>query len=246
MEIKKIQIGDLYLHYADYQDFADYIFEHLRSADNQLIIVHINLRNYYFMNKDSTLYDDIRNNSLAVFEGIGLKICAALKGFGFISDLNGTDLFPLFMKLPERTDHKIFLLGGSEKSLSGTIEHIHQKYPEVKVAGFHNGYFNEKDEERIVNSINNSHADVLLISMGFPLQEKFVFKHRNKLNAALIWNLGGLFDFLSGLKPRAPVIIRRMRLEWLYRFLKEPIRMFHRNTIAAVWSIGNILFIKKQ
>ncbi len=246
MEIKKIQIGDLYLHYADFENFAVYISEYLKSGNKQLIIVHINLRNYYFMNKDSTLYDDIRNNSLAVFEGIGLKMCAALKGFGFISDLNGTDLFPLFMKLLERTDHKIFLLGGSEKSLAGTIEYIHQKYPEVKVTGFHNGYFDEKDEKEIVNFINRSCADVLLISMGFPLQEKFIFKHRNKLNVSLIWNLGGLFDFLSGLKPRAPVIIRRMRFEWLYRFVKEPVRMFHRNTIAAVWSIGNILFIKKQ
>ncbi len=82
--------------------------------------------------------------------------------------------------------------------------------------------------------------------MGFPLQEKFVFKYRDKLNVSLIWNLGGLFDFLSGLKPRAPAIIRRMRFEWLYRFVKEPIRMFHRNTVSAVWSVGKILLIKKQ
>lgn len=245
MKIKKIQIGDLYLHYADLEDFAVYVSGHLKSGKEQLIIVHINLRNYYFMNKDKSLYDDIKNNSIAVFEGIGLKMCAALKGFGFISDLNGTDLFPLFMKLQERTGHKIFLLGGSEKSLAGTVKNISQNYPAVKIAGFHNGYFDKKDESEIVDFINTSCADVLLISMGFPLQEKFVFEHRDKLNVSLIWNLGGLFDFLSGLKPRAPAIIRKMRFEWLYRFVKEPIRMFHRNTIAAAWSVGKILFIKK-
>lgn len=246
MEIKKLQIGDLNLHYADFEDFAVYLSGHLKFSNKQLIIVHINLRNYYFMNKDNTLYDNIKNNSIAVFEGIGLKVCAALKGFGFISDLNGTDLFPLFMKLTERTGHKFFLLGGSEKSLAGTIEHIHQNYPQVNVTGSHNGYFDEKEEAEIVKLINKSCADVLLISMGFPLQEKFVFKYRDKLNVSLIWNLGGLFDFLSGLKPRAPAIIRRMRFEWLYRFVKEPFRMFHRNTVSAVWSVGKILFIKKQ
>ncbi len=114
MEIKKLQIGDLNLHYAEFEDFAVYLSGHLKFSNKQLIIVHINLRNYYFMNKDNTLYDNIKNNSIAVFEGIGLKMCAALKGFGFISDLNGTDLFPLFMKLTERTGHKFFY-GGSEK-----------------------------------------------------------------------------------------------------------------------------------
>ena len=150
------------------------------------------------------------------------------------------------MKKLEGTDHKIFLLGGSDVALNGTIEHIKKNYNAIKISGYHNGYFVTNDEYEIVKAINDSHADILLISMGFPLQEKFVFKLRDKLNVSLIWNLGGLFDIVSGLKPRAPLLMRNLRLEWFYRFIREPVRMFHRNTVAAVWSMGNILFHKKQ
>ena len=246
MNIKNVRIRDLYLHYSDLKDFIEYIYELMRYGKKQIIIVHINLRNYYFMNMDKTLYDDIKNDSIAVFEGIGLKTCMILKGYGFLEDLNGTDLFPLFLKKLERTDHKIFLLGGSDDALNGTIEHIKKNYVEISISGYNNGYFEPKEEERIVEKINDSQADILLISMGFPLQEKFVFKYKDKLNLILIWNLGGLFDIISGLKPRAPLLMRNFRLEWLYRFMREPVRMFHRNTVAAAWSMGNILFNKKQ
>ena len=246
MNIKNVRIRDLYLHYSDLKDFIEYIYELMRYGKKQIIIVHINLRNYYFMNMDKTLYDDIKNDSIAVFEGIGLKTCMILKGYGFLEDLNGTDLFPLFLKKLERTGHKIFLLGGSDDALNGTIEHIKKNYVEISISGYNNGYFEPKEEERIVEKINDSQADILLISMGFPLQEKFVFKYKDKLNLILIWNLGGLFDIISGLKPRAPLLMRNFRLEWLYRFMREPVRMFHRNTVAAAWSMGNILFNKKQ
>ncbi len=246
MNIKNVRIRDLYLHYSDLKDFIEYIYELMRYGKKQIIIVHINLRNYYFMNRDKTLYENIKNDSIAVFEGIGLKTCMILKGYGFLEDLNGTDLFPLFLKKLERTDHKIFLLGGSDDALNGTIEHIKKNYEEINISGYNNGYFESKDEERIIEKIKDSQADILLISMGFPLQEKFVFKYMNKLNLTLIWNLGGLFDIISGLKPRAPLLMRNLRLEWLYRFMNEPIRMFHRNTVAAAWSMGNILFNKKQ
>ena len=246
MNIKNVRIRDLYLHYSDLKDFIEYIYVLMRYGKKQIIIVHINLRNYYFMNMDKTLYDDIKNDSIAVFEGIGLKTCMILKGYGFLEDLNGTDLFPLFLKKLERTGHKIFLLGGSDDALNGTIEHIKKNYVEISISGYNNGYVEPKEEERIVEKINDSQADILLISMGFPLQEKFVFKYRDKLNLILIWNLGGLFDIISGLKPRAPLLMRNFRLEWLYRFMREPVRMFHRNTVAAAWSMGNILFNKKQ
>ncbi|MDQ3020669.1 MAG: WecB/TagA/CpsF family glycosyltransferase [Bacteroidota bacterium] len=246
MKIKKILISDLDLHYGSFRDFTNYIFEKIESDGSQLIIVHINLNNYYLVNKDKTLYTNIKNNSIAVFEGIGLKLCMAVKGNGLLKDLNGTDLFPLFLKKLKAKGLGIFLLGASQESVKKTYNHIKQNYPGVKVLGYHNGYFKKSDEERIVESVNKSGADVLMIGMGFPLQENFVFKYRNKLNAVLIWNLGGLFDIISGFKPRAPMLIRRVRLEWLYRFFKEPIRMFHRNTIAAIWSIGNILFFKKN
>ncbi len=246
MEIQKIRVGSIDLHCAEFQTFTDHIFERLNHSPGQIIIVHINLRNFYFMNKDESLLNDIRNKSLAVFEGIGLKFCMAVKGKGFLNDLNGTDLIPLFLDKPEIKKYGIFLLGATQESVEGTIKNIKNNHPFVKICGFHNGYFEDSEELKIIEQINSSQADILLVGMGFPIQEKFIFKYRDKLNVKLIWNLGGLFDFLSGVKPRAPYLIRKMRLEWLYRFMKEPFRMLHRNTVAATWSVTNIIFSTKN
>jgi exopolysaccharide biosynthesis WecB/TagA/CpsF family protein len=246
MKINRIRIGDFYLYYSKFHDFVDFVFEQLRSAEKQIILVHINLRNYYFLNNDKILYDNVKKHSIAIFEGIGLKICMAIKGYGFINDLNGTDLIPLFLEKLNKSNHKIFLLGASDNAVEGTFFNINKYFPNVNVAGYHNGYFRDSDNEKILKLINDSQADILFISMGFPLQEKFIFKYRNRLNVTLIWNLGGIFNIISGLKARAPLFIRRIRLEWLYRFLQEPLRMFHRNTIASTWSIGHILFLRKQ
>lgn len=242
MRIQKIRTGNIDLHYAEFKIFTDYIFDRLTYSPGKIIIVFINLRNFYFMNKDESLLNEIKSNSLAVFEGIGLKFCMAIKGKGFIKDLNGTDLIPLFLNKPEIKKYGIFLLGATQESVVGAVEHIKNNYPAVKICGFHNGYFEDSEEQDIIEKINGSQAEILLVCMGFPRQEKFIFKYRDKLNVKLIWNLGGLFDFVSGIKPRAPGFVRRMRMEWLYRFIKEPVRMFHRNTVAATWSIKNIIF----
>lgn len=123
-----------------------------------------------------------------------------------------------------------------------TVESIRKNYRRIIISGYNNGFLREDEEESIVDRINQAGAEVLLLSMSFPLEEQFAFRNREKLKVKMIWNLGGLFDILSGEKKRAPLSLRKIRLEWLYRFLKEPGRMIHRNTVAAFWSISHILF----
>lgn len=241
MLIQKIFLDGLGLHAGELNDFSAHISNYHKISQELLIIVHINLRNYYFMHKDTELMKNIKEYSLPVLDGIGMKFAIMLKKKILVNDLNGTDLFPLVMKSFDNAEKKIFLIGGTKDVLMKTVESIRNNYRRITISGYHNGFFREIEEESIVDRINQSGAEVLLLSMSFPLEEQFAFRNREKLKVKMVWNLGGLFDFLSGEKRRAPLILRKTRLEWLYRFLKEPGRMFHRNTVAAFWSISHIL-----
>lgn len=240
--MQKIFLDGLGLHAGELNDFSDHISNYHNNSQELLIIVHINLRNYYFMHKDTELMKNIKEYSLPVLDGIGMKFAILLKKKIKVNDLNGTDLFPLVMDSFDKAGKRIFIIGGTQNVVMKTVESIRKNYRRIIISGYNNGFLREDEEESIVDRINQAGAEVLLLSMSFPLEEQFAFRNREKLKVKMIWNLGGLFDILSGEKKRAPLSLRKIRLEWLYRFLKEPGRMIHRNTVAAFWSISHILF----
>lgn len=246
MNIRKILISDLTFHTGGFRDFTDFIIEKTTPRNNdKIIIVHVNLRNYYYLHKTEKLKDDIKKNCICVFDGIGMKAGVMMRGYGILPDLNGTDLFPLLMKEFVSSKYGIFLLGADSNAINLAAKKIRKEYPGIDLRGYHGGYFSAAEEDSVIETINQSKSDILIIGRGFPLQEQFVLKHKDRLRVSLIWNVGGLFDILSGIKPRAPELMRKIRLEWLYRFSLEPGRMLHRNTVAAVWSFLHILLNAK-
>ena len=101
---------------------------------------------------------------------------------------------------------------------------MEEKFPNINVVGTHNGFFN--NDEEIVNQINLLNPDVLLVGMGAPKQEKWIFKNKDKLNAKVFIGIGGSFDVMSGKIKRAPLFFQKLGLEWLYRLIKQPKRFF--------------------
>jgi N-acetylglucosaminyldiphosphoundecaprenol N-acetyl-beta-D-mannosaminyltransferase len=247
MALSKIYFDDMVFYTGEFKDFVDFIMEKYVSYNNQkIIITYINLRNYYYLHKDKKLKEEINKNCIMVFEGIGMKIGFLIKGYGLLPDLNGTDIFPLLMSKISELNLGIFLLGSQDNIIKKAAENLLIKYPGINLKGYYNGYFLKKDEPCIINIINNCNTDVLFVGMGFPIQEEFILRNINKINAPLILNVAGLFDTFSGYKTRAPYLVRKIRLEWLYRFIKEPRRMLQRNTVAAFWSLKHIIFNCKK
>jgi N-acetylglucosaminyldiphosphoundecaprenol N-acetyl-beta-D-mannosaminyltransferase len=247
MNTKKILFNNTIYFTGGLNEFADFIFQKvILNKNNKTIITHINLRNYYYYQKDKELKEKIKESCFIIFEGIGMKIGFMLKGYGLLPDLNGTDLFPLLIKKIEGTRTGPFFLGSKENVIIQAVKNIQKEYPALNISGYNNGYFSADEEPGIIEKINKSKANILFVGMGFPLQEKFIIKNIDKINPNLIWNVGGLFDILSGYKPRAPRFFRKMRLEWLFRLMLEPRRMLHRNFIAAPWSLAHIIFNAKK
>jgi exopolysaccharide biosynthesis WecB/TagA/CpsF family protein len=158
-------------------------------------------------------------------------------GNGVKDNINGTDLFPLLCERLANTAHSIFLLGAREGVAESTAANMQERYPGLVIAGCQDGYFTPAEEDMVIDRINASGADVLLVAMGAPQQEKWIAKNRERLNVSLLMGVGGLFDFYSGRISRAPVWMREVGLEWVWRLLQEPGRMWRR------YVIGNPLFL---
>ena len=172
-------------------------------------------------------------------DGSGLELAARLTGRSFHTNLNGTDLFlPLCRGAAER-NLSLFLFGGRPGVAERTAETARSEVPRLGIAGTANGYFEDGDDARVIEQINRSGADVVLVALGVPLQELWIARNRHRLKARLVVGVGAQFDFWAGDVTRAPKILRRTGLEWLWRLGLEPKRMFSR------YVIGNPIFIAR-
>ncbi|QQX81830.1 WecB/TagA/CpsF family glycosyltransferase [Shewanella sp. KX20019] len=218
------------------------------------------MKQYCFVNADclnistqNEVYLQCLQQSARVFaDGIGVRLACLSKGHGLKDNLNGTDMFPRLCQLAVEQHLSIFLLGGEEGVATTVATNMIKSYPNLKIAGTHSGYFNTtnsngnndadkghgcRENDAVVNQINQAQADILLVAMGAPLQEQWLKDNQHQLNCHVGIGVGGLFDFYSNRIKRAPAWLRQMGMEWSYRLLQEPRRMWQR------YIIGNPTFL---
>ena len=188
--------------------------------------------NISYENKE---YQKTLQKFLVLNDGIGVDLASKLLyNKNFEENLNGTDFMPAFFNaLPPGT--KLFFLGSVEKNIQLAAENFIKTYPNLNLVGIHNGYFT--DDSIIINIINEKNPDILVVGFGNPLQEFWIEKNSTEINSSLIIGVGAFFDFYSGEINRAPKIVRKIHLEWLFRLLLEPKRLWKR------YVLGNFLFI---
>ena len=170
-------------------------------------------------------------------DGIGIHIGCRMLGQALRENVNGTDMFPLLCEAAAAAGRSIYLLGARPGIAAAAADNMRQRFPALKVAGTRDGYFSEAEESAVIDTINHSGADLLLVAFGAPRQDIWLRQRRAELRPPVCMGVGGLFDFYSGRIARAPVWMREIGLEWLYRLLQEPGRMWRR------YVIGNPLFL---
>ena len=132
----------------------------------------------------------------------------------------------------------MFFLGATENIVQKLVAIYEEKYSEDIIAGYRNGYFDEQEESDIARNISESGANILFVAITSPKKEIFLNKYKDQLkNVNFIMGVGGSFDVISGKIKRAPIFMQRIGLEWFYRFLQEPRRLWKR------YLLGNIKFI---
>lgn len=166
-------------------------------------------------------------------DGLALDFAAFLRyGVPFPDNLNGSD-FTLSLLSQLDQEARVYLFGGRPSVVEAAAKAF-DDFSHVQVVGYADGYSTRDAESTIVEHIAQAAPDILLVALGNPLQEEWVLRNRNAVEVPLILAVGALFDFVSGYKPRAPKVLRLMRLEWAFRLALEPRRLVGRYTIGIV------------
>ena len=176
---------------------------------------------------------------LTLADGSGARLAGRILGQPIRENVNGTDLFPQLCGALEGTAHGVFLLGGRPGVAEGVRDWIRRHHPAVRVAGLRHGYFSAEEEAAVAAEVGASGASLLLVALGAPRQDLWIRRHLAATGTRVAIGVGGLFDFYSGRIPRAPMWMRELGLEWIYRFLQEPGRMWKR-----YW-VGNFVFLTR-
>ncbi len=187
--------------------------------------------------ENSTYAEVLHKSDWIVPDGIGIHLACRMKGGEMKENVNGTDLFPRLCERLSSTELSIYFLGARPGVSNRAAEVMQGRYPSLRIAGCHDGYFSMNQESEVIDDINRSHAEILLVGMGAPRQDLWIDHHRAELAPAVCIGVGGLFDFYSGRISRAPQWIRELGLEWTWRLAMEPRRMWHR------YLIGNPKFL---
>jgi N-acetylglucosaminyldiphosphoundecaprenol N-acetyl-beta-D-mannosaminyltransferase len=199
-----------------------YAFATRGGAGAPACVLFTNVHSIHLARRDRELMYLVNGADLVLPDGSGLKIAGRLFGTPILENLNGTDLIPRFLARAESEGLKVYLLGGKPRVIEDCVHRLLAKHPDLRIAGFHHGHFLPEEEESIVEEINARGPHILLVALGTPLQERWIARNSAYLKVGVCIGVGGLFNFLSGTEARAPFWMRRLGIEWLYRFMQDP------------------------
>ena len=211
--------------------------------DGKVLINTINAHSYNTAQKDDLFAEALMKGDALIPDGASIvKACRWIKAKSQPTErIAGWDLFDYEMNRLNKQGGKCFFMGSSEKVLSLIKQRARVEYPNIVVETYSPPYkpeFSEEDNQAIIHAINQADPDLLWIGMTAPKQEKWTYSHWHELNIHChVGTIGAVFDFFAGTVERAPIWWQEHSLEWLYRLIKEPKRMWRR------YIIGNTLFL---
>ncbi|MDR1459584.1 MAG: WecB/TagA/CpsF family glycosyltransferase [Bacteroidales bacterium] len=210
----------------------------IRNNDHIQHVV-INAGKVVAMQKDKMLYGSVVNCDLINADGQSIVWAARFLRKHLPERVAGIDLMENLVALAHRKGYKCFFFGAKEEVVRRVTTIYAEKYSPEIIAGYRNGYYTQDEEESIARQIGESGANILFVAISSPKKEVFVDTHRDMLsNVNFTMGVGGSFDVVAGVTKRAPLRMQKMGLEWFFRFIQEPGRMWKR------YMIGNYQFIK--
>ncbi len=215
---------------TNYDEILEKIKENIIN-NTKFSIVSINLNKIILSNEDKAIKKIIESFDCFIPDGVSI-----VKNNKKIKErITGIDLFEKICENHKKLKAKIFLYGASNKSVNNTRKILENKYKDINIVGAENGYI--KNNEELISKINFLKPNIVIVALGSPKQEEWIFLNKNKINANILMGVGGAFDVIGGQINRAPLIIRKLGLEWLYRIIKEPKRMKQLPLQIKYWHI---------
>ncbi|NRB41064.1 MAG: WecB/TagA/CpsF family glycosyltransferase [Pseudomonadales bacterium] len=211
----------------------------IQSRDECQLGFFVNVNSVNLSDNDEGFKQTINQAEQVFADGSGVRLASHHFGIDLKDNVNGTDMLPLLCQSLASTGQSIFLLGSEPGIAESAATALERQHPGLKIAGHHHGFLNEELDVEVVAAINRSEADVLLLAMGSPIQERWLLKYKKQLNCNTALAVGGLFDFCSGNISRSPLWMRELGMEWVWRLLQEPGKKWRR------YVLGNPRFLFK-
>lgn len=206
--------------------------EKLIQKKNCSYVVTPNVDHIVRLEKDEELQKVYKNASLILTDGKPLIWISKWYKTPIKEKISGSDLFPRVCQLAANKNYTMYLLGAAEGVADTAARNLMKKYPGLNIVGTYSPPFgfekNEQEMNKIKTQIQDVHPDILIVGLGCPKQEKFMYYHCKELGVPISFGLGASIDFETGNIKRAPKWMSNHGLEWLYRFSKEPKRLFKR------------------
>lgn len=188
----------------------------------------VNAAKLVHMQTDTELYKSVVASDIINADGMAVVWASRLLGESLPERVSGVDLMQELVILASEKKYKIFFFGGKEEVVSEVVRKYTSVFGEEIIAGFRNGYFDKDQEGEIAEQIAASNADILFVAISSPTKEIFLNTYKDQLKVPFVMGVGGSFDVVAGKVKRAPLWMQNSGLEWFYRFLQEPGRMWKR------------------
>lgn len=202
------------------------------SHDRQLLICVVNAAKLVYMRQDEALRDAVLSAHLVLADGMSVVWAARLLGCRIPERVAGIDLMFSLLENGNERGYRIFCLGATEEVMGAVRRRIETDYPKVELVGCRHGYYAPEEETEIAAEIAAAEPDILFVGMSMPKKELFLSRWASEMKVPVCHGVGGAFDILAGKVKRAPGAVQRFGMEWSYRFIQEPRRMWRRYLVT--------------
>ncbi|WP_349408654.1 WecB/TagA/CpsF family glycosyltransferase [Pseudalkalibacillus sp. SCS-8] len=224
MAIPRVKILGVPFVKTTLNDFIKHIVTEHAVPSKKATIVTANPEIVMHANEDQSYMDILQQADYVTADGIGIVKAADKLGTPLPERVTGFDLMKGFLAEANEKQLSVYLLGAKEEVIRQAKNQIEETYPNLKIVGYHNGYFDwEKNE--IADEIERLKPDFVFVALGFPRQEKWINQNVERFEKGVFMGVGGCFDVWAGTVKRAPVFWQKVHLEWFYRLLNQPSRI---------------------
>lgn len=234
---KRVKFLNTYVDALTMEETLEKIKDHIENKDCVQHVV-INAGKVNLMQENEELTKIINECPLINADGQSIVWGSKILGNPLPERVAGIDIFIELVKISAEKGYRPYFFGAKEEVVIEVVRKFKEKYPDLDVAGYRNGYFSQEESKSIAENINKSGADILFVAFSSPMKEFWIREHMEIMQVPFAMGVGGSFDVVAGKTTRAPKWMQKCGLEWFHRFIQEPRRMFKR------YIVGNIKFVK--
>lgn len=236
-DLEAVNILGVNVHCLDRFEIFEYVKLWSRGRNNIRTILYVNAHCLNIAYKDTHYSQILSQADLVYADGISIVWSARLFGVKHLQKMTGADWIHDFCRFASANEVQFYVLAGKSGVSEMAIKRLQDSYPNIRVSGVSDGYFEEKEESQVLEEINKQKPEVVFVGMGTPKQENWISKNRARIDAPICWAVGALFDYIAMRESRAPTWTDALGLEWLWRLGEDPRGKWRR------YLIGNPLFV---